>query len=87
MKISDDNVKALVLLGNCPVHPQVEQLTSDDKKISCMFLPTNTTSLIQPMDQGVLYTAKRLRVYKKKLLNEILDVEKPAAGEEDRRGY
>lgn len=44
-----------------------------------MFLPTNTTSLIQPMDQGVIYTAKRLRVYKKKLLNEILDVEEPAA--------
>jgi len=48
-------------------------------------LPANTTSLIQSMDQGVIYIAKRL--YKKKLLNEILEVEEPAAGEEDRRGY
>ncbi|XP_060846462.1 tigger transposable element-derived protein 7-like [Rhopalosiphum padi] len=85
LKIPDNKVKALVLLDNCPAHPQVEQLTSDDKKITCMFLPANTTSLIQPMDQGVIYTAKRL--YKKKLLNEILEVEEPATGEEDRRGY
>jgi len=53
-KIPDDKLKALVLLYNCPAHPQVEQLTSDDKKITCMFLPSNTTSLIQPIDQGVI---------------------------------
>lgn len=57
-------MKALILLDNCPAHSQVDQLTSDDKKIRCMFLSANTTSLIQPMDQGVIYTAKRL--YKKK---------------------
>ncbi|XP_025207667.1 tigger transposable element-derived protein 7-like [Melanaphis sacchari] len=84
LKIPNDKVKALVLLDNCPVHPQVEYLTSDDKKIKCMFLPANTTSLIQPMNQGVIYTAKRL--YKKKLLNEILEVKEPAAGE-DKRNY
>lgn len=84
LKIPDNKVKALILLDNCPAHPQVEQLTSDDKKIRCMFLPANTTSLIQPMDQGVIYTVKRL--YKKKLLHEILEVEEPAAGKEDRRG-
>jgi len=84
LKIPDNKVKALVLLDNCPAHPQVEHLTSDDKKITCMFLPANTTSLIQPMNQGVIYTAKRL--YKKKFLNEILEVEEPAAGEEDKRG-
>lgn len=37
------------------------------------------------MDQGIIYTAKRL--YKKKLLNEILKVEKPTVGGEGRRGY
>lgn len=85
MKIPYDKAKALVLLNNCPAYPQVEQRTSDDKNITCMFLPANTTSLIQPMDQGVIYTAKR--PYKNKLLNEILEVEGPATGEEDRRGY
>lgn len=85
LKIPDNKVKALVLLDNCPAHPQVEQLTSDDKKITCMFLPANTTSLIQPMNQGIIYTAKRL--YKKKFLNEILEFDEPAAGEEDKRGY
>jgi len=84
LKIPDDKVKALVIMDNCPIHPQIEQLTSDDNKIRCMFLPANTISLLQPMDQGVIYTVKRL--YKKKLLNEILEVEDSAAGE-DRRSY
>lgn len=84
LKIPKDEVKALVLLDNCPAHPSVEKMTSEDGKIKCMFLPANTTSLIQPMDQGVIYAVKRL--YKKKLLHEILEVEEPAEGEEDRRG-
>lgn len=83
LKISDNKVKALILLDNCLAYPQVEQLTSDDKMIWCMFLLANTTSLIQPMDQGVIYTAQHL--YKKKLLYEILVVEEPTVGEVDRR--
>ena len=35
-----------------------------------MFLPANTTSLIQPMDQGVLYNLKRR--YKRNLLEKII---------------
>lgn len=51
-----------------------------------MFLLANITSLIQPMHQGIIYTAKRL--YKKKLLNEILEAEEPAAGKEEiRKNY
>jgi hypothetical protein len=57
---------------------------SKDKKIKCMFLPPNKTSVYQPMDQGVIYTSKWL--YKKKFLGEILEVEEPSADEEDRRG-
>jgi len=60
LKIPDNKVKALILLDNCPAHPQVDQLTSDDKMIQFMFLPANTTSLIQPMDQDIIYTVKRL---------------------------
>ena len=31
-----------------------------DQQIRCVFLPPNTTSLIQPMDQGMLQTIKML---------------------------
>lgn len=50
-----------------------------------MFLPGNSTCLIQPMDQGVIYSIKRLN--KKNLLNEILEFEEPAARKEKKRGY
>lgn len=41
------------------------------------------TSLSQPMDQGIAYTAKCL--YKKKFLNEVLEVQ-PPDGLEDNKG-
>ncbi|XP_025410373.1 jerky protein homolog-like [Sipha flava] len=44
--------KALLLLDNCPGHPSAEELRSDDGNIFAMFLPPNTTALIQPMDQN-----------------------------------
>ena len=46
--------KAVLVLDNCPAHPNVEDLTSEDGKITALYLPPNVTSLIQPMDQGVL---------------------------------
>ena len=51
--------KALLLMDNAPSHPSTEELCSRDGLIKIMFLPANTTSLIQPMDQGVLYNLKR----------------------------
>ena len=59
--------KAILLLDNAPSHPDEGRLISDDKKITAMFLPANTTSLIQPMDQGVLK-----RRYRKSLLRKLL---------------
>ena len=46
--------KALLLLDNAPAHPDKSVWISSDKSIKAMFLPPNTTALIQPMDQGVL---------------------------------
>ena len=46
--------KNVLVLVNCPAHPNAEDLVSDDGKITALFLPPNVTSLIQPMDQGVL---------------------------------
>ncbi|XP_069168952.1 tigger transposable element-derived protein 7-like [Procambarus clarkii] len=43
------DVKAMLLVDNAPAHP-IAKLTSPDGKITCMALPPNTTSLIQPMD-------------------------------------
>ena len=62
--------KALLLMDNAPSHPSTEELCSRDGLIKTMFLPANTTSLIQPMDQGVLYNLKRR--YKRNSLEMIL---------------
>lgn len=46
--------KILLILDNCPAHPQ--HLEKDN--VTVMFLPPNTTSFIQPMDQGVIRSLK-----------------------------
>ena len=61
---------ALLLLDNCSAHPDEEELVSSDGKVKALFLPPNVTSLIQPMDQGVLESLKRR--YRKSLLRDIL---------------
>jgi hypothetical protein len=47
--------KILLLLDNAPGHPP--SIADIDENINVMFLPPNT-SLIQPMDQGVIATFK-----------------------------
>ena len=44
-------VKALLLLDNASAHPEESVLTNSDKTIKTIFLPPNTTALIQSMDQ------------------------------------
>ncbi|KAI6661871.1 Jerky protein homolog-like [Oopsacas minuta] len=68
-KVSID-YKALLLLDNAPAHPSVEKLNSEDGRVVAMFLPANTTSIIQPMDQGILEAMKRR--YKKCLLRHLI---------------
>ena len=43
-----------LLLDNCPAHPDVSDLTN----VKLVFLPTNTMSVLQPMDQGVIRSLK-----------------------------
>ena len=62
--------KALLLMDNCSAHPDEELLISRDGLVKAMFLPPNVTSLIQPMDQGVLEALKHR--YRKSLLRDIL---------------
>ena len=48
--------KVLLILDNAPGHPPVSQF--DEEGVEVVFLPPNTTSLIQPMDQGVIRSFK-----------------------------
>jgi hypothetical protein len=62
--------KVLLLVDNAPSHPLSAALRSEDGKVTTLFLPANTTSLIQPMDQSVLDPLKKR--YKRKLLSHII---------------
>lgn len=48
--------KALLILDNAPGHPTTLDDLSDNVKVA--FLPPNTASLLQPMDQGIIYAFK-----------------------------
>lgn len=66
--------KALLLLDNAPGHPLEEEeemkVKTKDGSIEIMFLPKNTTAIIQPLDQNVIKTLKMH--YKKRLLMDIV---------------
>jgi len=51
--------RGILLLDNCPAHPPAESLVSRDGKFRVLYLPKNTTSRIQPLDQGIISTVKR----------------------------
>lgn len=61
--------ESLLLIDNAPTHPS-KQLKSDNGKITCFFFPAYTTSLIQPMDQGIIENMKRL--YRKGFIESLL---------------
>ena len=48
--LGNQSRKILLLVDNCTAHPALDTL----KNIRLEFLPPNTTSLIQPMDQGII---------------------------------
>lgn len=47
------NRKVVLILDNCTAHPQMKL-----ENIKLVFLPPNTTSVTQPMDQGVIRSFK-----------------------------
>lgn len=59
--------RALLFIDNAPSHPG--ELVCGD--IKTVFLPKNVTSIIQPMDQGVLQAMKQK--YRKMLLRTLLE--------------
>lgn len=51
-------IKALLLVDNAPGHP----IDLEHENIKVVFLPKNTTSLLQPLDQGIISTFKALYI-------------------------
>ena len=49
-----ENRKVILIVNNCPAHPNTEGF----KAVELVFLPPNTTSKTQPMDQGVIRSLK-----------------------------
>ena len=62
--------KALLLIDNCPAHPSTDLLSTDDGKITAVFLPKNTTSILQPLDGGLIGMLKKK--YHSQMLNHIV---------------
>ena len=53
-KFRADDRKIALIIDNCPAHPSISNLTN----VQIVFLPPNTTSILQPMDQGVIRSIK-----------------------------
>ena len=71
--------KAVLLIDDCSAHPSEQDLVSDDIKVITQFLPPNVTSLIQPMDQGVLVSIKRI-LYRRKILEQLVLYDNDSTG-------
>ncbi|XP_032957201.1 tigger transposable element-derived protein 7 isoform X1 [Rhinolophus ferrumequinum] len=82
LRFHEEDVRALLLLDSSPVHHSAESLTSEDGRIKCMFFPYNTSTLIQPMNQGVILSCKRL--YRWKQLEESLVIFEESDDEQDK---
>ena len=52
--LRENGRRILLLLDNCPAHPRISSLTN----IRLEFIPANTTTIIQPLDQGVIKNLK-----------------------------
>ena len=62
-----ENRKVALLLDNCTAHPEIGGL----KSIDIFFLPPNTTSVLQPMEQGVIRSLKAK--YRTKVVQKMID--------------
>lgn len=58
--------KILLLIDNCPAHPIIEHL----RYITIVFMPPNTSSKLQPLDQGIIHAVKKY--YRQSLLLKVV---------------
>ncbi|XP_071497551.1 tigger transposable element-derived protein 6-like [Diadema antillarum] len=66
LKFTAEGRKVLLLVDNCSAHPRITGLQSTELS----FLPPNTTSHLQPMDQGVIMSFKTH--YRRRLVKSLL---------------
>lgn len=77
-KLRRERRKIALLLDNCPAHPPDLAL----KNIELVFLPPNTTALIQPLDQGIIKTFKTFyRSDFRRLIVQAIDERKCSSSE------
>ena len=65
-KFSSEGRSVALVIDNCSAHPHIENL----KSIKLFFLPPNTTSITQPMNQGVIRSLKAK--YPKNMVRKII---------------
>ena len=55
-------MKALLILDNAPAHPPglEDDILDEFKFVKVLYLPPNTTAILQPMDQQVIANFKKL---------------------------
>ena len=53
-EFTKEKKKVALIIDNCPAHPMINNL----KSIELVSLAQNTTSKLQPMDQGVIHSLK-----------------------------
>ncbi|XP_061188445.1 tigger transposable element-derived protein 4-like [Saccostrea echinata] len=70
-KMKKKKRKIALVIDNCPAHPKIPGLQS----IELIFLPPNTTSKTQPMDQGIIQNLK-VHYRKRVLLRYISAIDK-----------
>lgn len=63
-------VQAVLVLDNCSAHFNTEELKTSDDAIWTMFLPPNTTAVVQPMDQNIIQMIKSR--YRQIMMTEVL---------------
>jgi len=57
----------LLFVDNCPAHPKIDRLSN----ITVVFLSPNTTSHLQPMDQGIIWNFKMN--YRRLVIEKLID--------------
>lgn len=62
--------KVILLLDNAPSHPSAHDLNEINNMFEVVCLPPSATTILQPMDQGVISATKKL--YKTSMLSELL---------------
>ena len=73
-RFTKEGRKIVLLVYNCPAHPSTDNLVSAE----LIFLPPNTTSKLQLMDQGVIRSLKALYMtISIKMLIEAIEKKKP----------